>query len=177
MENNEDFWLRYYNGSTWTTVASWARGSQFENNTFYTSTITLTSTQYTMASNAQFRFQCDASGNQDHIYIDAVTITASGPGVNSNGNQLIALSPMESGSDFDFEDDFIVYPNPVNGNIIKILLPVNSLVDVSIYSIDGQLLFIGKNVNEIDVSQFTPGMYLIEVNDGDEVMTKKFIRN
>ena len=38
MENGEDFWLRYYNGSSWSTVASWARGTNFNNNTFYTAT-------------------------------------------------------------------------------------------------------------------------------------------
>ena len=35
MENGEDFWLRYHNGSSWTTVAIWARGISFENKIYY----------------------------------------------------------------------------------------------------------------------------------------------
>ena len=37
--------------------------------------ITLTPSEYNFAVNSGFRFRCDASGNQDHIYIDQVTIT------------------------------------------------------------------------------------------------------
>ena len=35
MENGEDFWLRFYNGSSWSTVGVWARGTSFENNNYY----------------------------------------------------------------------------------------------------------------------------------------------
>ncbi|MFK7925203.1 MAG: hypothetical protein AB8H47_24830 [Bacteroidia bacterium] len=40
MENNEDFWLGYNDGSGWQTVATWARGADFNNNTFYSTTVT-----------------------------------------------------------------------------------------------------------------------------------------
>ena len=73
VENGEDFWLRYYDGSSWQTVASFVSGSSFQNNTFYTATVPILSSQYNMASNARFRFQCDASGNADRVYIDQVS--------------------------------------------------------------------------------------------------------
>ena len=57
MENGEDFWLRFYNGSSWTTVGTWVRGSGIENNNFYEATITLTASQYNFAVNSGFRFQ------------------------------------------------------------------------------------------------------------------------
>ena len=44
MENGEDFWLRYYNGSSWSTVATWARGTSFQNGNFYVATVTLEDT-------------------------------------------------------------------------------------------------------------------------------------
>ena len=75
MENGEDFWLRYYDGSNWTTVAAYVRGTDFENGNFYTATATIDKANYNFATNAQFRFQCDASSNNDQIYIDQVTIT------------------------------------------------------------------------------------------------------
>ena len=76
MENNEDFFLEYYNGSSWQIVGQWARGVHFNNNTFYTTSVTLSASQFAFPSNARFRFRCDASGNRDDIYVDAITITA-----------------------------------------------------------------------------------------------------
>ena len=178
MENNEDFWLRYYNGSSWTTVATWARGTDFNNNTFYTSTVILSADDYTLASNAQFRFQCDASSNQDHIYIDAVTIRASTFSAYASGNYLITMNSMQSDIGFTFEEDFLIYPNPVSGDNLQIVFADDIEVDIRIYSITGQVLYNGKGIHskEIDVSEFIPGMYFIEVNDGEEAMTQKFIK-
>lgn len=72
MENGEDFWLRYNDGSGWQTVATYARGTDFQNNTFYTATVTLDGGSYNLSDNGRFRFQCDASGNADQVYLDEV---------------------------------------------------------------------------------------------------------
>ena len=77
MENNEDFWLRYYDGNGWQTVATYAKGPDFQNGTNYTMNVNLNSSNYNFANNAQIRFQCDASANNDKIYIDAVIVTGS----------------------------------------------------------------------------------------------------
>lgn len=120
MENGEDFWLRFYNGSTWTTVATWASGTDFNNNVFYVSTITLDATQFNFAVNSGFRFQCDASGNADRIYIDVVTITGI-TGSSSKVDNTIALNldTSQGGTSNNISDDLIVYPNPV-ANILRI---------------------------------------------------------
>lgn len=92
MDNaNEDFWLQYYDGSQWITVASWARSIDFNNNTFYTESVTISSRNYTFPSNASVRFMCDASGNADDVYIDAITISASSP-VGGSQNQAPTIS-------------------------------------------------------------------------------------
>ena len=123
MENGEDFWLRYHNGSSWSTVASYARGTDFENNGFYTATVTLDKANFNFASNAQFRFQCDASGNSDYIYMDQITISGIiGTGrTDRNGNGAILVKSMNI-DDREIEeiDDFVVYPNPVKGQFISI---------------------------------------------------------
>ncbi len=76
MENNEDFWVQWYNGSSWQTVAAFARGQGYNNNTFYSETVTISSSSYNFPSNASIRFRCDASGNRDDVYIDEVRVTA-----------------------------------------------------------------------------------------------------
>jgi hypothetical protein len=76
MESNEDFWLQISTdgGSNFTTVADWDSGDEFTNGNFYPDSVTITG--YTLTGNTQFRFRCDASGNNDYIYIDEVIVSA-----------------------------------------------------------------------------------------------------
>ena len=174
MESGEDFWLRFYNGSTWTTVGTWAQGTSFNNDTFYTATVTLDASQYNFANNSQFRFQCDASANADLIYIDQVTITGIGSGVKGKGNSLEALRTLDTGNGLD--QDFAIYPNPVRGNtlFVKSFDAQNSTYRV--VNMMGQTILKGNLTKEINVTTLKSGMYFIEVNDGEETITKKFIK-
>lgn len=174
MENNEDFWLRYYNGSSWSTIATWTRGVNINNGTFYNATVTLTQAQYTFATNSGFRFQNDASGNNDQIFIDQVTIT----GTNSSKgtvNNLVAVGSVIS-SEEGFEEDFLLHPNPVKGNLVNIKLPDSNAFTYRIMNMMGQTILKGESQGQINVSSLKSGMYFIEINDGEEIMTKKFIR-
>ena len=176
MENNEDFWLRYYNGSSWSTVATWTRGVDINNSTFYNATITLSASQYTFAANSGFRFQNDASGNNDQIFIDQVTITGIGSGSRGSKDDLVALGTFEF-EDAGFEDDFLVYPNPVKGNVLNIKISGNKNMTYKIINMIGQTVKTGELSNkQINVSNLKTGVFFIEVNDGEEVMTKKFIK-
>ena len=173
METNEDFWLRFYDGSTWTTVATWAQGVNISNNTFYNATVTLTPAQYNFAANSGFRFQCDASGNADHIYIDQVTITGT-TSARGDINDLVAVGSLDT--EGGFEDDFKLYPNPVKGDILNVELPEGEAFRYRIVNMIGQTVGKGDSTGQIDVSNLRSGLYFIEVNDGEEVMTKRFIR-
>ncbi|MEL0457598.1 choice-of-anchor D domain-containing protein [Flavobacteriaceae bacterium SZ-1-7] len=74
FSSGEDFWLEYFDGSSWTTVATYVNGTDFNNGTTYTPTVTLNSGTYTFATNSQFRITCDASTNSDVLYIDNILI-------------------------------------------------------------------------------------------------------
>ncbi len=176
MENGEDFWLRYFDGSSWQTVETWVRGSGIENNNFYSETVILDATAYNFVSNAQFRFQNDASGNADHIYIDEVIITGNNNGGNRNasGNNLTLLRNYQSQPDL-----FSVYPNPVQGNILKVQLHNENedFVNYRILSVLGRVLQKGAiNNAQIDVESLKSGIYLLEIQMGDERLMKKFIK-
>ncbi|MBT8274425.1 MAG: DUF5011 domain-containing protein, partial [Bacteroidia bacterium] len=179
MENGEDFWVRFYNGSSWTTVASYAAGTSFSNGSFYTATVTLDAAQYNFASNSGFRFQCDASGNNDQIYIDQVTITGITGGTQSDdtitalGGGYFTTSDELTGA----EEDFLLYPNPVKGKFLSVKLPDNAEASFRILNMIGQTVRTGMIANDqVSVDGLDAGVYFIEVNDGDEVMTKRFIR-
>jgi uncharacterized protein YfiM (DUF2279 family) len=77
METGEDFFLDFYNGSSWVRLATYASGSGYSNGVTYNRNVTVSSG---LSSNNQFRFTCDASSNADQVYIDAVVLTADGGG-------------------------------------------------------------------------------------------------
>lgn len=66
-------------------------------------------------------------------------------------------------------------PNPAHS---KIVIHSNEKVEsVEVYDISGKLISTHSNSNEIDVSGLTQGMYFLRMNFGNEIVTKKFIKN
>ncbi|HKJ16130.1 MAG TPA: PKD domain-containing protein, partial [Xanthomonadales bacterium] len=79
FENSEDFWVRISSdgGSSWQTVQAFVNNVDFvDNGTRYDPVIVIDSGSYTFNNNVKIRFQCDASGNNDHVYIDNIRISA-----------------------------------------------------------------------------------------------------
>ena len=184
MENNEDFWVQFHNGSSWQTVAAYSRGTDFNNNTFYIATVNIESGIYNFPSNAQFRFRCDASGNNDQIYIDAVTITGnSGAAFAPTINSITALSGGNQGfagdgdDEFDFEGDFLLYPNPAQTMLNVKILDASDKFTYRILNMLGQTVRNGDlSSTSIDVKDLQSGVYFIEINDGEELSTQRFIK-
>jgi len=183
MENNEDFWLRFYNGSSWNTIQTWTRGVNINNNTFYTATVSITPAQYNFAVNSGFRFQCDASGNNDRIFVDQVTITGISGTSKSRENSLIALGSGfnrlrsdSSNANFSEESDFVIHPNPVSGSTLNVNISGADKFSYRILNIIGQVVSQGDSQGTINVNSLQSGLYIIEINDGEEVMNTKFIK-
>ena len=196
MENNEDFWLRYNDGSGWQTVATFIRGVDFNNNTTYDVSVTLDDNNYTFPANAQFRFQCDASGNNDQIYIDAVVIT--GETASSSGLEAIILTEAlleeemkQQGEetivsptiplDFEKEDEVLLYPNPASSFINVDLHGYHSEVArIEIFNSLGQALNLFKaqlddKILQYDLSHLPSGVYFLRVtNQLGEVQAVSF---
>lgn len=69
----------------------------------------------------------------------------------------------------------VIYPNPA-----KNYLMINSLKDVDkveIYDSFGKPSIISSKETKIDISQLQKGIYLIRINMGDKVVTKKLMKN
>lgn len=184
MENNEDFWLRYFNGNTWETLATYASGTDFNNNNFYSAIVTLDATSYIFANNSQFRFQNDASGNADHIYIDQVVITGKTGSIavrsRVTASSVTFIRSLNTSIFENFEDDFILYPNPVSGSFINIKTQNSGSENISFKIINTLGQVVSKGIlkeNAIDVNSLGRGIYIVELNDGDKKMIKKFVKN
>ena len=182
MESGEDFWVRYFDGSSWSTVATYASGVNFNNNTFYVATVTLNAANYNFPSNARFRFQCDASANADRVYIDAVTVTASNTGARVAEGPHQTIREVGQGSELKLssnisEEGFHAYPNPTSNDLnIESEDVINTM---KIFSITGKLMSnqkVNANQTQVDVSNFQPGVYMISIETEEEVLTQKFIK-
>ncbi len=182
MENGEDFWVQYYDGSSWNTVATYTSGTDFSNNTFYNASVNISSTDYNFTSNTQFRFRCDASGNNDQIYIDQVTITGNSgfspltTYINSLGRDINNILGNE-GNEIDYESDFLLYPNPAKSNISIKLTTESNYITYHIFNMIGQEVLSGVLENEtIKVDSLQAGVYFMKINDGEEQMIQRFIK-
>ncbi|MBK9734068.1 MAG: T9SS type A sorting domain-containing protein [Saprospiraceae bacterium] len=111
MDAGEDFWLQYYNGSTWSTVGSWTVGTNFSNNVFTNRVATVLKVNYAFPVNAKFRFVCDASDDDDVVYIDKVIVT--GETISGRGNHDVIPEDFAT----HYANDFVIYPNPASDYI------------------------------------------------------------
>lgn len=87
---------------------------------------------------------------------DIVFFTTPTPGKSNN------ISGVDETSD---DERLTVYPNPVKGTTIKFSKPT----DCRIFNSVGVMVFAGREIEEIDVSRYTPGLYVIISGDGQSV--------
>ncbi len=173
MEAGEDFWVRYYDGNSWQTVAAYVSGTHFNNNSFYVATVTLSSADYNFPTNARFRFQCDASSNYDHVYIDAVTVTGTSgaalmAGTSSQSIQVLphpqpSLPPARSHQPAA-TGKFAAWPNPLGGSELNLRVPVR-LYEVQLTDLTGRTIMrvgtLEAGRHALRTGALQPGMYLI----------------
>ncbi|BAO76987.1 endonuclease [Winogradskyella sp. PG-2] len=182
MENGEDFFVKFYDGSSWLDIGNYARGTDFENNGFYNVSISVDTSTYNLASNSQFRIQCDASANGDHIYVDEIIITGNTNRGNEarsvaakSRNYIDFISALNTDYEIDETDTVKLYPNPVN-SILNIELD-NDYVSYSIYNMIGKEILKGNLTNrKLNVNQLNSGVYIIKFSDGENIITERFIK-
>lgn len=184
METGEDFWIRFYNGSSWQTVATYASGTNFNNNTFYTATVTLNKADYNFSSGAKFRIQCDASANADQVYIDQVVVTGINGNARTEGSSITSLgapvnTDTESSLEFETAMELNLYPNPattvLNVELLNETTCIGRIIDAT-----GKQLWtaeIEAGANVISLDQLPAGMYYFSAVQADgNVVTKKFLK-
>ncbi len=180
MDNTkEDFWVQYYDGNTWQTVATYARGIDFDNGVFYVATVDIFETDYNFPLDMKIRFMCDASGNRDDVYIDDIRITASNDLIPGENLVMLDYLPELKSASFEAEEDEMkIYPNPVQDKL-NIAIPGAEEVQVYIYSTTGQLMYEGREVyvqESINVAHLEKGLYIVKVISDGEVFTSKLIK-
>lgn len=92
------------------------------------------------------------------------TITAS----NNGGGGTTSIETIE------LKNEFNVYPNPTNG-LVNIDYDKN-IDKLTVYDLSGKMMLQNKNTKQIDVSNLTPGTYLIEVVNQNKPSVKLFVK-
>ena len=179
MEPGEDYFVEFFNGSSYQVIGQYVSGTDFSNGTFFTDTIVLSSATYNFTTNNRFRIRCDASANNDQIWFDQVIITGNGeqtpvPISESNTRTPEAIQAQLLAT----SDNIKLYPNPANATLnIEIL--EGQFDEVNVYSTTGELVKSYTNVNgslQMDVSNLTTGMYFVRFVTGKLAVSKRFIK-
>jgi hypothetical protein len=186
METGEDFWVQYFNGTTWQTVATFARAGSIVNNTFYHQVVTISSGTYIFPTNAKLRFMCDASADNDDVYIDEIEFRGlpSAALLAKGGNALSAtvLSAAETlPASFKLYSN---YPNPFNPTTnIRFELPTEARVKLTVYDIVGREVAqlvnnqkpAGKHEVLFDGAALASGIYYYRLEAQSSTEARKFI--
>jgi bacillolysin len=112
------------------------------------------------------------------VYIDQVTVKGIiGTGFAPNSiNQLSTPNPLSINNVDEIDGDFMIYPNPVTDGMLNVRVP-SETASYSIINLLGQTVLKGEvSQQAINVSSLNAGVYIIEVNDGEEVNNQKFIK-
>ena len=177
MENGEDYFVEFYDGSSYQVIGQYITGTHFTNNTFFTDTIVLDSSTYNFNANNRFRFRNDASVNNDQIYFDQVII--SGDNVRSPTPGLIPIETSPARTFAQIAGDNIkLFPNPADTQLNVEILQ-GSFDEIMVYSATGALIAkLDPSLSSfsLDVSNYSSGMYFITFVSEGLAHTKRFIK-
>ena len=74
--------------------------------------------------------------------------------------------------------DMMIYPNPVDGNYVTILSPVEGIKEIQVFTVTGRkVMDTSINGNTLDVSSFNSGFYMLKVTiNGQSKISKLVVR-
>jgi len=71
---------------------------------------------------------------------------------------------------------FKLYPNPAIENVVYITTQQNSLKEVRVYDVFGELVMTEKfSAKAMDISRLSPGVYVVQVTENDKSITRKLV--
>lgn len=133
-------------------------------------------------------FATEKKGTEDYLYFETI---------NSNDKVMFRLKMFDKGQDIDYSKILVFQPKSGNSAAIKVYgNPVNDKLtfsytstaaqatDVRVYNLSGKIIMSqkvnsleGSNMMSLPLSStFKTGMYIVEVSNGNERQTAKFVK-
>ncbi len=181
MENGEDFWLQISTngGSSYSTVASYASGTSFNNNVFYGDAVTI---QGPFSSNTRIRFRCDASNNSDYIYLDDVVITGCASGARLDADPAVTIED-DLANRTEMFAELNIFPNPASNEVnLTFNLNADASFGLMVTDIQGRVVInqqlqreAGQQLVKIPTANLESGTYLLHLVSPDGKSSKRFV--
>ena len=107
---------------------------------------------------------------KNYIYITLLLFFLFSLGAMAQENRQVAAAGKEP------IEGLNIYPNPVSGDRIYITSKTGQNKEVAIFDVLGKkILQATLSTKELNVSELTPGVYIIKVKEGDATATRKLI--
>jgi len=74
-EDGDSYFVKYFDGSTYQTVATFVHGTDFTHNDEQNRIVVIDSSSYTMSSEARIMFEASGTDNSDDFYFDQIRVT------------------------------------------------------------------------------------------------------
>lgn len=181
--SNEDFWLQKSTngGSSYTTVGDWNYSVHFTNGVRGTGTVVIPGP---FTSNSRLRIRCDASADDDQVYIDDVVITGCTSGF-APPNDPESESRLE-GSEQAQPETFgavRISPNPATDEInVQYQINEDAAVQVRLLDLTGRTVMQKRMTVEAGTQQFrmdlaglSAGMYTVQLIGNDQMYSEKVV--
>ncbi len=69
-----------------------------------------------------------------------------------------------------------IYPNPITGSKVYITSDRNQVKEVEIFNVLGKKVLSARITGrELDVSELTPGIYILKISEGSSQATRKLV--
>lgn len=182
--SNEDFWLQISTngGVSYTTVGDFNYGVQFTNGVKKTATVTIPGP---FTSNTRFRFRCDASDDDDQVYIDNVVITGCINQFAPNGGGSESLADEQAAIRSASPDIFDVRsgPNPASDfYLVQFMAPAEVRLNYVITDLTGRAVLQdrhdcveGPNQLGISIQDLPNGTYTLSLETAKGRVVQKLI--
>lgn len=158
-------------GNNYSLIKEWHYLNNFNNNSRVFENVNI---EGPFSDHTRIRFRCDATGNNDKVYIDDIQIEVCG----SSDFITTSIESRDKASSLSIN----VFPNPVlkHSNINISFRGQDEAGSLSIHNSTGQLMFtavVDSNQDEISISTkgFEHGVYTIVFNNKRSMVTQKII--
>jgi hypothetical protein len=150
------------NGATWTSI--WNQSGN-KGNSWLSASINLAAY---VGGGVQLRFnRVTGSTWQADIAIDNISVTGSFAPTNQTFG---APDPLEGSA------EFTLYPNPVKGGTLNVLVQGADATEFTILNLVGQVVKQGAYTETVDVSSLQSGVYILQVKAGSSTFIERFIK-